>query len=552
MHAGSQKIHVQLIGEFRVRGANGENLTPRPMACALLALLALTPGHSRSRVYLQDKLWSEHGPAEAGTNLRRLLADIRRSFGAYRDCLTADRRVVGLREERLRCDIDDRRLLAELSARPGDAPTLLENLSFVRDPEFEDWLRDARADFERKLDTSETPNRAPGRFAAQPTIAAPPWFAVEHLSSGAPAEEINFLTAALGGEISRRVRDSTAVELISATAEEAWPSGVGLILKTRLLAGSRYTNAHAALHAWPSNELRWSCTAELPLRGRLSPTATHEFLGFVNQAVDAVLFELAELAANLPYTTATGLGLEAVRRMFRFEESQLAAAEKLLCAANEISSRPVFLALRAFLRTIYVGERLPCDRLVLSEEARQLVRDARQAAPHNSSVLALSSHVQGFMLGERATGGELANFSLRCNPSNVLAMAVLARAQAHAGRVADGYRTATAARAIAGHTPHRVLIDFNACVAAILSGRHEQAVRLAEIAHGIQPRFLPAMRYLFALHLHRGNRAQAREVFAAIRRLEPDFGLRLLREPYYPNTGLLTAGILPKADAEFD
>ncbi len=103
----------------------------------------------RSRPALQDKLWSDRGPAQGAASLRQTLTEIRQAFGdRYRDCLVTDMRGIGLAQGGVSVDIDT----ADLSelARMVELPQLLEDID-VADEEFEDWLRQQRTAFEQRM-----------------------------------------------------------------------------------------------------------------------------------------------------------------------------------------------------------------------------------------------------------------------------------------------------------------------------------------------------------------------------------------------------------------
>src|SRR5215475_1593968 len=141
---------IQVIGAFRLLAHDGEDLTPLGRkARALLAILALTPTRRRSRPALQDKLWSDRGPEQGAASLRQALTEIRRAFGeGYRDYLISDMRGIGLARDRVVVDIDSTDLTA--FARMIEPPQLLEDID-VADEEFEDWLRQQRSAFARRL-----------------------------------------------------------------------------------------------------------------------------------------------------------------------------------------------------------------------------------------------------------------------------------------------------------------------------------------------------------------------------------------------------------------
>lgn len=246
------------------------------------------------------------------------------------------------------------------------------------------------------------------------------------------------------------------------------------------------------------------------------------------------------------------LASDAVDAIAHVEPQALARAEQLLSDALTAEPRPVHLALKAFLRTFYYGEQIPCDPDVIREEARELLHRAIMAEPHNSTILALGAHVRSFLLGEIVPGRELAEESLRYNSANPLAMTFLARARLHAGDGRDAYRLITRARQVCGPNPFRFMVDFNSCLIAALVGKNEEAIEFAQIAHAAEPNFLPPMRYLFALQLRESNRDAARQMFDRIRSREPEFGLRQMHDPSYPVAALRNASLLPRRDADFD
>src|SRR3954464_8077524 len=161
---GRPGLGIHVIGAFRVLARNGEDLTPPGRkARALLAILALTPTRRRSRPALQDKLWSDRGPEQGAASLRQTLTEIRKAFGErYRDCLVSDLHGIGLAEGRVTVDLDNVDLSA--LARMVEPPQLLEDID-IADEEFEDWLRNQRAAFERRI--------AASRAAPDPVSPAP-------------------------------------------------------------------------------------------------------------------------------------------------------------------------------------------------------------------------------------------------------------------------------------------------------------------------------------------------------------------------------------------
>ncbi|MEL7082843.1 MAG: hypothetical protein AAGK82_15755, partial [Pseudomonadota bacterium] len=90
-------IVIQLFGPLRVSASDGANMTPRSTkARGMIALLASSATHTRSRTWLQSKLWSDRGREQAAASLRQVLTETRKTLGAHAYCLRTDRVDVSL------------------------------------------------------------------------------------------------------------------------------------------------------------------------------------------------------------------------------------------------------------------------------------------------------------------------------------------------------------------------------------------------------------------------------------------------------------------------
>ena len=81
-------IIADLCGVFRIVTEDGRIITPRAAkAQAMLALLLTEPNMTRTRKWLQDKLWSDRGKKQGQESVRQSLQQIRRAFGDLSDIL---------------------------------------------------------------------------------------------------------------------------------------------------------------------------------------------------------------------------------------------------------------------------------------------------------------------------------------------------------------------------------------------------------------------------------------------------------------------------------
>ena len=140
-----QRITITVLGPFLVRDGDGVTLPIKGAKNqALLAMLALSPDMSRPRRWLEDKLWSTFGPEQASANLRQALSKLRNALGPAAEVIRADRSSVALDTRAITVD------LHEEVVPEDDRVELLQGID-VRDPEFEDWLRQERAALLSKL-----------------------------------------------------------------------------------------------------------------------------------------------------------------------------------------------------------------------------------------------------------------------------------------------------------------------------------------------------------------------------------------------------------------
>ena len=147
------QLAIDLLGGFTARSARGRRIRlPRRKAQALLAYLAMRPGHRFSRDALTALLWGDVPDDQARHSLRQALLDLRHALppGAPTaivvegDEMALDPRGVEVDVaafERLAARDDPADLERAVALYRGD---LLEGLA-LREPAFEDWLRIERA-----------------------------------------------------------------------------------------------------------------------------------------------------------------------------------------------------------------------------------------------------------------------------------------------------------------------------------------------------------------------------------------------------------------------
>ncbi len=539
------------MGPLKVCAADGSDKTPRGQkARGLLALLALAPGNTRARHWLQDKLWSDRGPKQGSDSLRQCLAEIRKSFGAARSCLVSKGQMVTL---------DTSRITIVLTAQRGltnESPILFENLD-VRDGEFEDWLRDRRSEFENAepLDDDDAPV---AKILAKP--AAPIEIAAKRLQIVVSGQR-----PATGGASKERLIADTLTDIVTRTVSElgtvdivdlrkAGPRAghgtnsanlISLAVLSEAVTEQSRMNVRLAVSSESDNRLLWSGAVQ-----RTEPDGdlhSPELLRTLNQMAEEI-FSSFDHIAKLPkeHGIASLLARQATKCLFRLGRSNLMMADRLFERAFALEPRGVYLAWRAYLRTYLLAELLAEDRQVVAEEAVAFMYQALEMEPRNSYVAAFSAQVHSIARQSPIAAFELAERSVELNPANPMGWACLGIAECYLGKAQAGLEHALLARELVGATPLRFQINALACIAATMAGDIDGSILLGEAAHGLAPDFKPPMRFLSALYLLRDQHEQSQVMVDRLKRMEPNFSYDLLRDRGYPASSLHRSKLLEK------
>lgn len=154
-------IALSIYGPWRLADARGRELPLRGRkARAILAMLALAPDGTRERTWLRERLWSDRRPGEAAASLRQSVLEIRRALGPAGDVLETDRHVVRLD---LRC----------VRINAGTEGALLEDVR-PRDPAFDRWLAEVTAAPSLVLPASEPDGGEPVPAVPTPSLGPNP------------------------------------------------------------------------------------------------------------------------------------------------------------------------------------------------------------------------------------------------------------------------------------------------------------------------------------------------------------------------------------------
>ncbi|WP_299948883.1 hypothetical protein [uncultured Ruegeria sp.] len=504
-----QSLKINVRGRFRVLGPDGSDRTPSSKkGRALLAILALSPNNTRSRSWLQEKLWSQQTQALGAASLRQCLSILRKSFGPYKDFLKTDKQVISIRA----------------TVETGGEGSFLEDLN-VNDSEFKSW----RADQALLNAVLKQPERSIIPDSAKPRV-----FSVLDESD----KDARFFSALVSDAVIRRLGEAGSIEMLEATDMGSDPGRLEFILRTYAMKQGSHSGVRIRLEAAESGSIIW--TGHRVLRSdSLSEIATVEVRRLMNHAVDAAIDRYSQLRPSKSSEShSSALCFRAVAKMFTLNGSDLRESEDMLSMASDLDNRGIYLAWRAYLKIIQFAERIVTDRESVLEETQALIAHALERGADNSMVLALASYVQSVIFKNYVAGSELAEQSLKISPINPMAWAFWGVAKMHLGEAEDSFRCTTYAREISGHGPQKYQINMLACQSAIVAGRFVEAIKLAETTIGMAPNYAPPKRYLAALLVNADRELDAIKVISDLRQLEPDFSFDQLADPAYPASAL--------------
>ena len=500
---------LSLIGPVELTGPAGQRLTPRGMrARGALAVLGTARGLRLHRARLQDLLFSDREPAQGNASLRQVLREIRLALGPHRAVLTTGPGWVGLDPDLLRADMAPR---IGADGQPAEFAADLD----IPDPEFEDWLREAR----QAAAARDLPGPDPGS-------ALPALLLRQSISTGQDAQ---FVGAMILTEAAGRAAELAPVEVL--TGDAAVPGPAIVVKSMANMQGDVFTMLVMLTHQ-PSGRMMWSRRLTAPM----ADLARH-MDDFVARCCMGMLQALEQGGRLGP---AAGISFGDI---FSFSTDRLARADRMLARMGDRISPAVTLSLRAWIRTTHAFERLGPDPAAAIAEAAEFAGRARAAAPFHATALAVGSVVEAY-LDRDDLAFELSRQAVAVDGANPLARLAHSRALAGVGRTGD---SAAEARRGLG----QALSDINPAnwhlgigVALMRAGDLPGAMRQFEAVHRHAPDNRPALRFLSALRFAARDEDGARRALLALRALEPDFSLDLMGSDGYPVDTLRRLGLM--------
>ena len=519
-------LKLYLYGRFRFETADGTDRAPKSAKSqALLALLATSDTGGRGRLWLQKRLWPGKDPNKASTSLRQSLSEIRRYLKDDREVLQADRRSVTL-------ELD---VVEKVAGNPGDE--FLEGIQLVDgDHSVGEWLA-----HHRTVGCPPAEQTGMAEPFVQRTIPTRPIVVFQTQSEG--NTDLTLIEDIFVDCVARSMRETLSAE-VRIGGGNASSNAFRVEVQAYRGDGATVGIRSRVRHGQPET-LVWSGMTSTQLHGA-PPVEDLQIVSLGNQLIDALAEAMTgHITESRDIRDANLLTRLAIRRIFSLRPETLREADEMLARAEELGAGALSSAWRAQLRVIQhveLHEGLSED---LPEEARRLCLQAMEREPMNSMVMAAAANTRLVLDNDVNSCLELSRRSVSLNPANPLAWDMLATAKLYSGEIGEAHALAVRAQKMSSGSPFGHWYDFGRCLTAALTGRKDEALRLAEAAHALSPEFRPPLRYLTALYAADERFEDAQRAGDRLKKLEPDFTFeRMAMDETYPISPLRWGGLL--------
>ncbi|GHF03479.1 hypothetical protein GCM10016455_25980 [Aliiroseovarius zhejiangensis] len=574
-HSRQHDLDIFLFGPLAVQDSAGNQFTPKNQKSkAVLAMLALAPRGSRSRVWLRDKLWSDRGEDQASASLRQALLDIRKCFGAdLKDILSADKYSVSLDLSRIHVDAIE--LMGKVERGEVSPPAGLDTVSEhflegfdICDPEFESWLTLERQIWEQRLvdhgteDAADAPpEMSPDALGLSRGPTNPDPLISAQMNVSEPVRPVRAATWAIGmqsgmsgdthaglliDKLTRNLREMGRVpsvrtfenQPLSQMRSEFGRVEIPLVLRVTELTQGPSVRLSVELLTGKDGVTVWSSSQAFTPDDFAQP-ACPALNGLVSHAVIQIGRHL-QIHATSPQMAGAGQLIECIYQMFGLSVNELTSAEDKLMHLLKVQPNAQTYAWMAFAKSFQVGQRFTPDAAAQISEAQYYATRALEEDEFDPLVLSLAAHIHSYLFSEFDMAASLFERALKIDPEQAIGWDLYATMNAYAGDTKKSLAMASWAQHLGSNTPISYYFDTTKCIAAALAGDHAAAIEAGEKALVQRPKFNSILRYLISSHAHLGNVQMVESLSRKLAEIEPDFSTEVLRGSGYP--GLATEG----------
>ena len=520
----TNKLKLKLIGGFRLENHQGVSIDiASRKGRLLLAMLVVSDTGERTRVWLQEKLWSRGSGQDS---LRRELASLRKLFdqhGIKPLPKSVPRDVVRLDFECFEADV---------LQRPGIQGSFLDGLSIPQDEPVEEWLAEMRALYSKRPSqpqsglednlaapyvASDTESKSVSRVgvAIHPIV----WRISDRLENKLKPFVIDTV-----GRIGRVLLNSGGIDVIDLSINAMMPDMTRMPTLSGITAGlvvsvdETYSGTFLKVQVLESKSSRVLSSSRCEIGiGPNGCASTPEFIAkrFVSDTVDEILHAIVRLDKSISNDAASVMRLihEGVEGMFCLSSTGLDKARVNLDLAIEQQPESVAHAWRAYLCNLLIDMRLG-DVCELKSEAREHAAKALELDRFNPLSRSLLTHVYSFALQELEIAAEHIAVAKELRSDHLMTHDSDALLQLYQGNLEKSRRGAVQASKIGRLLPYRFLFLTSLCMVESRAGNFDQSITIGEQALRSHPSntdrvYLPCVRYLSESYARNGDQGKA-------------------------------------------
>lgn len=526
-------LTLHAFGKFSLLDHEGLDFSPvSQKARGLIVLVAAAPDLSRSRTWLQEKLWSDRSKDQASSSLRSCLTEIRKSLGPHVNLLRANRSGVCFDRAQFRVDYTRSKILGEASR---DEP--FEDLN-IKDFEFQRLIRELRR-------TIIANHVSPSQSSTQ------------QLSNR--KQTIQLLVEDRGGQLAKIAGKCITQNISKAlsyngdfhtfTCDASRMSGLGeqptsfttlhlLIIEARgeVFISSSLRVPENGTEVWSTNTIVSGAPSEI--------ANSLDIARLTLQSIDRI----CDVAVRHPDSEHSAFALEfhAKNLLFQLDRKSLIEADRLFALAFNIQPRGQYLAWRGLLRNIAFFQHRTTEFLEGETTAVDYSLEGLRHSPENATVQAISSQLDYIHQGDVQTSLVIAMQSVDLDNSNPMTWAFLSNALTANHRSKEAYETACKAVALSVGSKTQFFFEHFACMSAVANLEYQQAMQHAKTALHFRPEFVSTRRYEVALAMKLKDDAGLAYSVSTMQKTEADFTPSKMLDDNYP---VITMRRLPLMDS---
>lgn len=514
-------MKIELVGSFRLSDEEGtEIVLPGKLSAALIAILATSKHHKRSREVLKAMLWPRSPSEQSAASLRTLLSSLRGRLGSCAQSLDSDNRSVQLRNVTVEEPKGSNQEFFE------DAPSIGEA--------FEDWLSTERARVRQIIRPVDTVG---GRTSSRRLCIAiyPPEIKSDEKHANHVAIRIinqmrqHLCLMDMADVLDMSIQDSTGLSTPILVGQRT-PEVALLVSLSK--AGSFAEVGIRAIEPI-SKRLLWSASISAD-QSTTFLFSNDQLDEFVNQAVDSIngaflrLMETGQVGKGLPPKSMFG----AVHQVLGMSVQGQRVARSYFRDKANLERSSIAAAWYAFSLANTLGE--AGDRQHIADEAGAYCRRAVELDPSNALTLALVGHVQSFVLRRFDVGAEFAQMARQIAPTLAIGWDLSAMNALYRGDIGEAVTFSKTAVRLGRFSPYKPFFESSRMISASLNGDHDEAIQIAGRVLDRIPNFLAVERHLSGSLAAMNRHAENRVLLNSIRTRDTRFFSENLDDPDYP------------------